>query len=93
MAENLIIHTGSKEEKYRELLPQLHALVSTEADLIANLANMVAALKQTFGFFWVGFYLVKEEELVLGAFQGTLPALASALAEEFAEPLGKKPVH
>ena len=83
MAENLIIHTGSKEEKYRELLPQLHALVSTEADLIANLANMVAALKQTFGFFWVGFYLVKEEELVL----------ASALAEEFAEPLGKKPVH
>ena len=64
MAENLIIHTGSKEEKYRELLPQLHALVSTEADLIANLANMAAALKQTFGFFWVGFYLVKEEELV-----------------------------
>ena len=61
MAENLIIHTGSKEKKYRELLPQLHALVSTEADLIANLANMVAALKQTFGFFWVGFYLVKEE--------------------------------
>ena len=46
MAENLIIHTGSKEEKYRELLPQLHALVSTEADLIANLANMAAALKQ-----------------------------------------------
>lgn len=93
MAENLIIHTGSKEEKYRELLPQLHALVSTEADLIANLANMAAALKQTFGFFWVGFYLVKEEELVLGPFQSTLPALASALAEEFAEPLGKKPVH
>jgi GAF domain-containing protein len=68
-------------------------LVSTEADLIANLANMAAALKQTFGFFWVGFYLVKEEELVLGPFQGPLPALASALAEEFAEPLGKKPVH
>ena len=72
MAENLIIHTGSKEEKYRELLPQLHALVSTEADLIANLANMVAALKQTFGFFWVGLYLVKEEELVLGPFQGPI---------------------
>ena len=85
MAENLIIHTGSKEEKYRELLPQLHALVSTEADLIANLANMVAALKQTFGFFWVGFYWVR--------FKAPLPALASALAEEFAEPLGKKPVH
>ena len=93
MAENLIIHTGSKEEKYRELLPQLHALVSTEADLIANLANMAAALKQTFGFFWVGFYLVKEEELVLVRFKAPLPALASALAEEFAEPLGKKPVH
>jgi len=72
MAENLIIHTGSKEEKYRELLPQLHALVSTEAVLIANLANMAAALKQTFGFFWVGFYLVKEEELVLGPFQGPI---------------------
>ena len=72
MAENLIIHTGSKEEKYRELLPQLHALVSTEADLIANLANMTAALKQTFGFFWVGFYVVKEEMLVLAPFQGPL---------------------
>ena len=60
MAENLIIGTGNKEEKYRELLPQLHALVSTETDLIANLANVAAALKQTFGFFWVGFYLVKE---------------------------------
>ena len=55
MAENLIIGTGNKEEKYRELLPQLHALVSTETDLIANLANVAAALKQTFGFFWVGF--------------------------------------
>ena len=66
MAENLIIGTGNKEEKYRELLPQLHALVSTETDLIANLANVAAALKQTFGFFWVGFYLVKEDELVLG---------------------------
>ena len=62
MAENLIIGTGNKEEKYRELLPQLHALVSTETDLIANLANVAAALKQTFDFFWVGFYLVKEDE-------------------------------
>ena len=72
MAENLIIGTGNKEEKYRELLPQLHALVSTETDLIANLANVAAALKQTFGFFWVGFYLVKGEELVLGPFQGPI---------------------
>ena len=70
MAEHLLIGTGNKEEKYRELLPQLHALVSTETDLIANLANVAAALKQTFGFFWVGFYLVKEDELVLGPFQG-----------------------
>ena len=72
MAENLIIGTGNKEDKYRELLPQLHALVSTETDLIANLANVAAALKQTFDFFWVGFYLVKEDELVLGPFQGPI---------------------
>lgn len=72
MAENLSIPTGSKEEKYRELLPQIYSLVSTEEDLIANLANMTAALKQTFGFFWVGFYLVKGEELVLGPFQGPI---------------------
>ena len=55
MAENLLIHTGSKEEKYRELLPQLQALVSSETNLIANLANIAAALKQTFHFFWVGY--------------------------------------
>lgn len=72
MAENLSISTGSKEEKYRELLPQLHALVSTETDFIANLANVAAALKQTFGFFWAGFYIVKGDELVLGPFQGPI---------------------
>lgn len=72
MAENLLISTGSKEDKYRELLPQLHALVSTETDFIANLANVAAALKQTFGFFWVGFYMVKGDELVLGPFQGPI---------------------
>ena len=70
MAENLLIHTGSKEEKYRELLPQLQTLVSSETNLIANLANIAAALKQTFHFFWVGFYLVKQDQLVLGPFQG-----------------------
>ena len=53
MAENLSINAGSKEEKYRELLPQLYALISTETDFIANLANLSAALKQTFNFFWV----------------------------------------
>lgn len=72
MAENLIINVGDKEEKYRELLPQIHALVSTETDMVANLANISAALKQTFGFFWVGFYLVKDDELVLGPFQGPI---------------------
>ena len=70
MAENLSINAGSKEEKYRELLPQLYALISTETDFIANLANLSAALKQTFNFFWVGFYLVKGDQLVLGPFQG-----------------------
>lgn len=72
MAENLIINTENKEDKYRELLPQIHALVSTETDLIANLANISAALKQTFGFLWVGFYLVKDDELVLAPFQGPI---------------------
>lgn len=72
MAENLVINAGDKEDKYRELLPQIHALVSTETDLVANLANISAALKQTFGFFWVGFYLVKDDELVLGPFQGPI---------------------
>ena len=72
MAENLLIHTGSKEEKYRELLPQLQTLVSSETNLIANLANIAAALKQTFHFFWVGFYLVEGDELVLAPFQGPI---------------------
>lgn len=69
MAENLLIHTGNKEEKYRELLPQLQALVSSETNRIANLANIAAALKQTFHFFWVGFYMVEGNELVLAPFQ------------------------
>ena len=72
MAEDLSISIGSKEEKYRELLPQIYSLVSTEEDFIANLANVAAALKQTFDFFWVGFYIVKGEELVLGPFQGPI---------------------
>lgn len=72
MAENLLISAGSTEDKYRELLPQLHALVGTETDFIANLANVAAALKQTFNFFWTGFYIVKGDELVLGPFQGPI---------------------
>lgn len=72
MAESLIINKENKEEQYRTLLPQLEALIAAESDRTANLANITAALKQTFGFFWVGFYLVKEEELVLAPFQGPL---------------------
>jgi GAF domain-containing protein len=72
MSENLSISNGTKAEKYQELVPQLKALLLGEKDEIANLANFVAALKQTFGFFWVGFYMVKENELVLGPFQGPI---------------------
>ena len=70
MAEDLILTATSKEDKYKELLPQISALLTDETDLTANLANICAALKQSFNFFWVGFYLVKEEQLVLGPFQG-----------------------
>jgi len=73
MAENLIIATSSqKEERYKTLLSQIEALIGDEKDLIANLSNVTAALKQTFNFFWVGFYLVKENQLVLGPFQGPI---------------------
>lgn len=72
MAEDLHINGGNKEEKYRALLPQLKSLIEGENDLIANLANMSAALKETFHFFWVGFYRVQGEELVLGPFQGSI---------------------
>ena len=70
MAEDLRIISGTKEEQYRELIPQIKALVTGEPDLIANLANICAALKEQFGWLWVGFYLVKQDELVLGPFQG-----------------------
>lgn len=73
MAEHLSTLTASsREEQYQHLLPQLKALIEGESDAIANYANIVAALKQTFGFFWVGFYFAKGEELVLGPFQGTI---------------------
>jgi len=70
MAEDLHIGTGSKEEQYLSLIPQIKGLIDGEPDLVANLANIAAALKEQFGFFWVGFYLVKADELVLGPFQG-----------------------
>src|SRR5436190_3465170 len=65
-----ILPDSSKAEKYEQLLPQLEALTLGENDLIANLANTMAALKEVFGFFWVGTYLVKDEQLILGPFQG-----------------------
>ena len=70
MAEDLQIARGTKEEQYQALLPQIEGLLDGEPDLIANLANICAALKEQFGWFWVGFYLVKKDELVLGPFQG-----------------------
>jgi len=71
MAEDLIIvNNSSKEAKYLSLIPQIEALISGETDQTANLANIAAALKEQFGWFWVGFYLVKGDELVLGPFQG-----------------------
>ena len=73
MAEELNISTSaSKKERYTQLIPQISALIEGESSLIANLANVAAALRQTFGFFWVGFYLVDENELVLGPFQGDI---------------------
>ena len=70
MAEDLHIGSGTKEQQYLSLLPQIKGLLNGETDLVANLANIAAALKEQFNFFWVGFYLVKDDELVLGPFQG-----------------------
>ena len=72
MSENLIIKGDSKKELYENLLPQIKALVEGETDVIANMANVAACLKDTFNFWWVGFYRVINDELVLGPFQGPL---------------------
>lgn len=72
MAENLIITEGDKEQQYRTLFPQIEALLAGETDMTANMANVAAALKQTFDFFWVGFYVVKKDMLVLAPFQGPI---------------------
>lgn len=73
MSKSLFFTKGAaKETVYEELLPQIEALLSGESDVIANLANLSAVLREAFGFFWVGFYLVREEHLVLGPFQGSL---------------------
>ena len=71
MAENLVIPAqATKAETYQSLLPQIRALVADEPNVVANLANVAAALREAFGFFWVGFYLVENDQLVLGPFQG-----------------------
>ena len=70
MAEDLTISKGSKEDQYQSLIPQLKALLEGETDMVANMGNVSAALREQFGFLWVGFYIVKGEELVLGPFQG-----------------------
>lgn len=74
MAEQLIFSDdiNNKEDKYISLFPQIYALIEGETDLIANLANVSAALKEAFNFFWVGFYIVKNDQLVLGPFQGPI---------------------
>lgn len=72
MSEQLIFSSNDKEGRYKELLPQLTALLEGEKSLIANLANTTSALKMTFDFFWVGFYLIDGEQLVLGPFQGPI---------------------
>lgn len=81
MAEDLTVVSGEKSAIYDSLIPQIKALVGDETDLVANLANVAAAIKQTFGFFWVGFYLVKDDELVLGPFQGPIACTRIALGK------------
>lgn len=72
MAEELTIKGKDRQEVYEMLIPQIEALIKHEPDQIANMANIAAALKQAFNFFWVGFYIVKNGELVLGPFQGPI---------------------
>ncbi len=72
MAEDLQVHQGTKTEQYISLLPQVKALVEGEPDCVANMANITAALKEQFGWLWVGYYIVKNNELVLGPFQGPI---------------------
>ena len=73
MSEKLdILKHASREDQYKNILPQIEALIEGESDTIANLANVSAVLKQAFNFLWVGFYIVKKEELVLGPFQGRI---------------------
>jgi L-methionine (R)-S-oxide reductase len=82
MAEELIISTAAdKQERYDTLIPQIQSLIEGEHDVVANLSNIAAALKQTMNFFWVGFYIVKENQLVLGPFQGPIACTRIALGK------------
>ncbi|UAY53869.1 GAF domain-containing protein [Arachidicoccus terrestris] len=72
MSESIVIIEGTKEEKYESLLPQISAIISGEADMIANMANISSALKEQFNWWWVGFYIVRRNQLVLGPFQGPI---------------------
>ncbi|HEU0226826.1 MAG TPA: GAF domain-containing protein [Arachidicoccus soli] len=72
MSESIFISQGNKTEKYQSLIPQIKALIEGEPDMIANMANIASALKMQFNWWWVGFYLIKKEELVLGPFQGPI---------------------
>ena len=78
MSENLFVHAGPKNEKYQTLLQQIPSLLDSHVDVVANMANLAAALKETFGFFWVGFYRVQGDILVLGPFQGPLACTSIA---------------
>ncbi len=81
MAEELQVAIGKKEEQYEALLPQIRAVVEGETDLIANLANTAAMLREQFNWWWIGFYLVKNDELVLGPFQGPLACTRIAMGK------------
>jgi L-methionine (R)-S-oxide reductase len=70
MVEDLILVNGNKVAQYESIIPQIEGLLTGETDLVANMANVCAALKEQFNWFWVGFYLVKDNELVLAPFQG-----------------------
>jgi GAF domain-containing protein len=72
MSENLHIAKGTKTEQYLAIIPQIKALIEGETNLVANLANTAAALKEQFNWWWIGFYLVKNDELILGPFQGPI---------------------
>ena len=72
MAEDFIHIVGDKQTQYESLIPQMAALIEGEEDVVANLANITAMLKQQFGWLWVGFYIVKNDEVVLGPFQGPI---------------------